>query len=161
MASNALQPFSSSLSSPSSAFPEPVSETEIPALVAQVYESAPVADRCHLVETLLRPLGVLSLVAIANGIFAKIRFQNAGHDLNVRMEDLQNVRGADMAALVHHAQQVSVETVDSLAQLLGGSGALAGSAAAALLIGLLVRRARARNAVQARQPVDDASLDPL
>lgn len=150
MASNALQPFSSSLSSPSSAFPEPVSETEIPALVAQVYESAPVADRCHLVETLLRPLGVLSLVAIANGIFAKIRFQNAGHDLNVRMEDLQNVRGADMAALVHHAQQVSVETVDSLAQLLGGSGALAGSAAAALLIGLLVRRARARNAVQAR-----------
>ncbi|RSZ45789.1 MULTISPECIES: hypothetical protein [unclassified Variovorax] len=157
MASNASQ-------SLPSAFAEPVPETAIPALVAQVYESAPVADRCHLVETLLRPLGVLSLVAIANGIFAKIRFQNAGHDLSVRIEDLQNVRGADMAALVHHAQQVSVETVDSLAQLLGSSGALAGSAAAALLIGLLVRRARARNAAQAQQQqqlIDDASLDPL
>ena len=67
----------------------------------------------------------------------------------------------DLMALVHHAQQVSVETVDSLAQLLGSSGALAGSAAAALLIGLLVQRARARHAAQQAQPVDDASLDPL
>lgn len=162
MASNPSQPTGRTAASPS---PESTSdENAIPALVAQVYESAPTDERRRLVEILLRPLGVLSLVAIANGIFAKIRFQNAGHDLSVRIEDLQNVRGADMAALVHHAQQVSVETVDSLAQLLGSSGALAGSAAAALLIGLLVRRARARNAAQAQQQqqlIDDASLDPL
>lgn len=140
--------------------PEPVSESAIPALVAQVYESAPTDERRRLVATLLRPLGVLSLVAIANGIFAKIRFRNAGQDLNVRIDDLQNVHAADMMALVHHAQQVSVETVDSLAQLLGNSGALAGSAAAVLLIGLLVQRARARQAAQP-QPIDDGSLDPL
>ena len=148
MASNASQP------------PEPASELAIPSLVAQVYEAAPTEDRCHLVETLLRPLGVLSLVAIANGIFAKIRFRNAGQELNVRMDDLQNVQAADMIALVHHAQQVSIETVDSLAQLLASSGATTGSAAAALLIGLLVQRARARHGSQRARAVDDASLDP-
>lgn len=137
---------------------EPVSESAIPALVAEVYESAPAAERCHLVETLLRPLGVLSLVAIANGIFAKIRFRNAGQEPMVRIDDLQNVRGADMVALVHHAQQVSVETVDSLVQQLTTSGGLAGSAAAALLIGLLVQRARSRRGKQAA--ADDSSLDP-
>jgi uncharacterized protein YoaH (UPF0181 family) len=126
--------------------------------VAQVYESAPAAERCHLVATLLRPLGVLSLVAIANGIFAKIRFRNAGQELNVRVDDLQNVHAADMVALVHHAQQVSVETVDSLVHLLTSSGGLASSAAAALLIGLLVQRARSRRSAQAQ--TDDGSLDP-
>ncbi|MGJ7530053.1 hypothetical protein [Variovorax sp. GB1P17] len=136
------------------------SELAIPTLVAQVYESAPAAERCHLVETLLRPLGVLSLVAIANGIFAKIRFRNAGQELNVRVDDLQNIHAADMVALVHHAQQVSVETVDSLAHLLTSSGGLAGSAAAALLIGLLVQRARSRRSTQAQAQADDSSLDP-
>lgn len=136
-------------------------DAEIPALVAQVYESAPADDRCHLVETLLRPLGVLSLVAVANGIFAKIRFRNAGQDLNVRMEDLQNVHAADVLALVQHAQQVSVEAVDSLAQLIVGSGAFTGSAAAALLIGLLIQRARSRHGLQRARQTDDGSLDPL
>jgi uncharacterized protein YoaH (UPF0181 family) len=136
---------------------ESTSELAIPELVAQVYEAAPVAERCHLVETLLRPLSVLSLVAIANGVFAKIRFRNAGHELSVRVDDLQNIGASDMMALVHHAQQVSVETVDSLVQQLGSSG-LATSAAAALLIGLLVQRSRARRGRQA--PADDASLDP-
>jgi uncharacterized protein YoaH (UPF0181 family) len=138
--------------------PESPSETSIPALVAQVYASAPAEERCRLVETLLRPLGVLSLVAVANGIFAKIRFRNAGQEPGVRIDDLQNVGAADMVALVHHAQQVSVETVDGLVQQLSTSGALASSAAAALLIGLLVQRARARRGAQAR--ADDASLDP-
>ena len=153
MTSIASQPNDSALASL-----ETVSEITIPALVAQVYESAPAAERCRLVETLLRPLGVLSLVAIANGIFAKIWFRNAGQELKVHVDDLQNVHADDMMALVHHAQQVSVETVDSVVQLLTTSGGLASSAAAALLIGLLVQRARSRRGTQSQ--VDDTSLDP-
>lgn len=125
--------------------PELGSDEAIPILVAEVFEAAPPAERCSLVEMLMRPLGVLSLVAIANGIFAKIRFRNAGQEPRVRFEDIQNVHAADVIALVHHAQQVSVETVDGLAQLLVSSGGLAGSAAATLLIALLVRRARSRS----------------
>jgi hypothetical protein len=138
--------------------PELGSDMTIPNLVAEVFEEAPVAERRSLVEALMRPLGVLSLVAIANGIFAKIRFRNAGHDLSVRLEDIQNVSTADVAALVHHAQQVSVETVDGLAQLLGSSGGMASSAAATLLIALLVQRARSRSSSRAAPDGPSADL---
>lgn len=151
-----------SIASPSRALstadPASASDLAIPALVAQVYEAAPTQERCHLVATLLAPLGVLSLVAIANGVFAKIRFRDAGHTLSVRADDLQNVHSADMVALVHHAQQVSVETVDSLVSLLGTSGGMASSSAAALLIGLLVQRAWSRRS--GRTSVVDTSFDP-
>jgi len=113
-------------------------------LVANVYESATPSDRAHLIEELLRPLGVLSLVAIAGGIFAKIRFRSGWQDLKVRLEDLQPVQAADVIALVDHAQQVSVETVDGLAQMLTASPALSSSAAAALLVAALIHRARKR-----------------
>jgi hypothetical protein len=120
------------------------SELTIPQLVAEVYEAAPVVERGHLIEQLLRPLGVLSLVAIADGIFAKIRFRSGWENMNVRLDDLQNVRAAHVIALVDHAQQVSVETVDGLAQMVAASPVLSGSAAAAVLVAALMRRARSR-----------------
>jgi hypothetical protein len=135
-----------------------VSEEAIPALVAEFYESAPVAERCRIIETLLRPLGLLSLAAVANGIFAKIRFRNAGREPRVRVDDLRNVKAADLVALVRHAQQVSVETVNGLMQQIATSGGVSSPATAALLIGLLVQQARSRRGTQAR--ADDASLDP-
>lgn len=123
-----------------------VPDIRIPELVAEVYEAAPAAERGHLLEQLLRPLGVLSLAAIADGIFAKIRFRSGWQDLNVRLDDIQNVRAAHVIALVDHAQQVSVETVDGLAQMLTSSPVMSGSAAAALLVTVLMQRARSRRA---------------
>jgi hypothetical protein len=117
-------------------------EPTIPELVAAVYEAAPAVERGHLLEQLLRPLGMLSLVAIADGIFAKIRFRSGWQDLSVRLDDIQNVRAAHVIALVDHAQQVSIETVDGLAQMLVASPALSGTAAAAVLVALLLKRAR-------------------
>jgi hypothetical protein len=116
----------------------------IPHLVGQVYEAAPLAERGHLLEQLLRPLGVLSLLAVAGGIFANIRFRSGWQDLHVPLEDIRNVRGSDVIALVDYAQRVSVEAVDGLAQMLAASPMLAGSAAAGLLVSVLMRRARSR-----------------
>jgi hypothetical protein len=116
----------------------------IPQLVAEVYEAATAVERSRLIAQLLRPLGALSLVAVADGIFAKIRFRSGWQDLNIRLEDLQNVRASHVVALVDHAQQVSVEAVDGLAQLLTASPLLSGSAAAVLLVSALVQRARSR-----------------
>jgi hypothetical protein len=113
-------------------------------LVGHVYETAPVAERGRLLEQLLRPLGLLSLVAVANGIFAQIRLRNGWQDLHVRVEDAQKVRASDVIALVEHVQQVSVEAVDGLAKLLGASPILASSAAAVLLMTWLMQRQRAR-----------------
>lgn len=132
------------------------SDRTIPQLVAEVYEAAPAAERSTLLAELLRPLGALSLVAIADGVFARIRFRSGWQDLTVRLDDLQSVRAAHVIALVDHAQQVSVETVDGLAQVLMSSPVMAGSAAAALLVTVLVQRARSR---QAGTPTThDASL---
>jgi hypothetical protein len=130
---------------------EPTWSHEIPRLMAEVFEVAPMADRRYLIEQLLRPLGVLSLVAIAGGIFARIRFRSGWPEMQVRVEDLQNVQAGHVAALVDHAQQVSVETVDQLAQWLGASPVLSGSAAAALLVTLLVQRARSRQGLPSAQ----------
>ena len=131
------------------------SELSIPELVAEVYEAAPAVDRVHLLEQLLRPLGVLSLCRIAGGVFANLRFRSGWREMNVRLEDIQNVRAAQVMALVDHAQQVSVETVDGLAQVLASSPVMSGSAAAALLVTLLVQRARSRQT--GASPIDAAS----
>ncbi len=123
-----------------------VSEITIAQLVGQVYEFAPPAERSRLLEHLLRPLGVLSLVAVANGIFAKIRFQGGWPDIHVRPEDAQNVQIGDVITLVNHVQQVSFHAVDGLANMLAASPVMMGSAAAALLMSVLVQRAQTRRA---------------
>jgi hypothetical protein len=119
-------------------------DLQIPELLAQVYEAAPAVERCHLLEQLLQPLSLLSLAAVAGGVFAKIRLRCGWQQLDVRLDDLHSVRSADVAALVDYAQQVSVETVDGLAQMLSAMPLLSGSAAAALLVAMLLRRAGTR-----------------
>jgi hypothetical protein len=118
----------------------------IPELVAEVYEAAPAAERAHLLEQLLRPLGVLSLFGIAGGVFANIRFRSGWHEMHIQLDDLHSVHANQVALLADHAQQVSVEAVDGLAQLLAASPVMTGSAAAGLLVSLLLQRARARRA---------------
>ena len=127
-------------------------------------DDAPLPDEVVLTTLTLRDLpvamGVLSLVAIADGVFAKIRFRSGWQDLRVRPDDLRSVRTADVIALVDHAQQVSVETVDSLAQMLVASPTLSGTAAAALLVAALAQRARRRGQAMPGLDGDAASPPP-
>ncbi len=116
----------------------------IPQLVAEVYANAPMSVRVKLLEQLIRPLGVLALVAISNGVFAKIRFKSGWPDMCIRWEDAQNVQSRDVAALVERVQQVSLHSFDGLAKVLTTSPVLTGSAAAAVLITLLVKSAKNR-----------------
>lgn len=113
-------------------------------LVGQVFETAPALEKSHMLELLLRPLGVLSLVAVADGIFAKIRFRSGWPGLHVQLEDAQNVQARDVITLVDYVQQVSVHAVDGLAQMLAATPTMATSAAAGLLVTLLVQRANSR-----------------
>ncbi|MEI8028681.1 MAG: hypothetical protein WCH35_02725 [Comamonadaceae bacterium] len=121
-------------------------ELPISQLVAQVYETAPVALRVSLLEQLLKPLGILSLMAIANGVFARIRFTSGWPDMHIRWEDAQTVQAKDVVALVERVQLVSVSSVNGLAKMIAASPMMAGSAAAALLVTLLMQRARSRRA---------------
>jgi hypothetical protein len=124
----------------------PMSETTIARLVGEVYASAPPAERSRLLAHLIKPLGILSLMAVANGIFASIRFRTGLADLNVPLEEVKNVQVDDVITLATRVQQVSVQALDGLTQVLSTSPALTGSAAAAVLLTVLMQRARRRRA---------------
>jgi hypothetical protein len=115
-------------------------------LVGNVYESANPSLRSRLLEQLLQPVGVLSQMTIAGGIFAKLRFQGGWENLHVRPEDAQNVNASDVILLVDHVQQVSLLALDGLAQILATSPLLASSVAAAVLVKLLRRHSHQHRA---------------
>ena len=124
----------------------PVSEKLIAQLVGQVYAAAAPADKSRLLEHLLRPLGVLSLAALANGLFARIWFRGGWPHPQVRVEDAQSVQVSDVVTLVNYVQQVSVHAIDGLADVLAASPVMTGSVAAVLLMSVLLQRARHRRA---------------
>ena len=80
-------------------------------LVGQVYEVAPLSTRRRLLETMLRPMGVLGLVTVPGGVFVKLRFgPGMGlHEAHLRLEDVGLVDTSDVSALVDRLQQVSSE----------------------------------------------------
>ena len=113
-------------------------------LVGRVYATAPPAEKTRLVAHLMKPLGILSLVTVANGVFASIRFRGASIDFPVGIDDVKNVQTGDVIALASYAQQVSMQAVDGLTQILTTSPAMMSSAAALLLVQILMRQSRNR-----------------
>lgn len=112
-------------------------------LVGQVYETAPNTERKRLVEHLMKPLGILSLAAVANGIFVKIRFKGGWSDGPARLDDVQGAQGvqvSDVIDLANFAQQVSSDAIGGLAHMLASSPVMTSSVAAALLVKIVLRR---------------------
>ena len=118
----------------------------VPELVARLYADAPPAEKSRLMEPLLRPLGLLSLFALADGAFARIWLRNGATELRVSPDDAQAISAAHVADLVGYLEQASVESLDGLCQVIGASPLLAGSASAVLVV-LVLRRLRARRYV--------------
>jgi len=113
-------------------------------LVGEVYQTATPAERGPLLEALMRPLSLLCLAAVSGGVFTAIRLRGGWDTLQVRMEDTLNIRPPDVTALADMVQQVDAEAIDGLAHWLLRSPALAGTAAAILLLrALRARRQRA------------------
>ena len=130
----------------------------IPELVGKVYDTATTTERCRMLEHLMKPLGALALVGVCNGIFAKIWFRSGWHDLHIRPEDAQTIRGIDVISLVDYVQQASADTINGLAALLSTSPMMVYSAAAAMLVTVLARRAQTRRtgSGEAGDPPDSA-----
>ncbi len=124
--------------------PSDVKSRMLSELVGSVYATAPPVEKTRLVAHLMKPLGILSLVTVANGVFASIRFRGASNDFPVGIDDVQNVQASDVIALASYAQQVSMQAVNGLAQILATSPALMSSAAALILVRILMRESRKR-----------------
>lgn len=132
----------------------------VPEVVGKIYDIAPATERCRILEYLLQPLGALALVGVCNGIFTKIWFRSGWNELHIRPEDALSVQGIDVASLVDYVQQASNETIDGLASLLTTSPMMVYSAAAAMLVTVLVRRIKSRRAASAKagNPPDSGPL---
>lgn len=109
----------------------------IPQLVGAVYCAAPPGVRVKILEHLIRPLGVLSLAAVAQGVFARIRFRSGWPDLKIRADDVVGVQMADVISLVEHVLQVDERVVAELDGQLQAWPSLREHEAAATLIQLL------------------------
>lgn len=123
---------------------EAASSDSIAYLVGQVYEVAPAPARRRLIEHLLRPLSLLALLAVANGVFAKLWFRRGWQDLEIRIEDTHLITNSDITALVDFVQQASADTVYGIGQVVASCPELLTSAAAGVLIAALGRLAASR-----------------
>ena len=121
-------------------------EHEVADLVSQVYALAPVAERERLLLALLPTAGLFSLVAVANGVFARIRLDEHWPSLHWLRDELVRVQPSDVSALVERLQFTRSDALDGLMQWAGTSPVLASSAAAGVLVTLLMHRKRQRTA---------------
>ena len=132
-------------------------DLSIAQLVGQDYECAPPSVQKRLLAQLIKPLGMLSLAAVANGIFGSLRFPSTEADTQAPLEYVTiSVQTHDVITLVDYVQQVSLQAVDGLAEMLAASPVMTGSTAAAVLISVLAQRARKRRDEE-KQPGDDLS----
>lgn len=146
----------SSATTPSDTLPCPSLHSDrVPELVAQVFEEAPASVRGRLLEHLLKPLGLLSLAAVANGVFARVALGDGWYQPHVSADDARRINAMDVIALVHHVQQVSVQAVEGLVSVISTSPLLTGSATAAMLLSILHKQS------QSRPPVLGNDFDPL
>lgn len=121
---------------------------EVAELIGVVYTEIPPVEQRHVLSQILKPLGLLSLAAVANGVFARLWLRGDSQHEHLRLDDAQNLAPGDIVTLVHFVQQVSAETIEGLASSLCTSPALAGSAAASVLLRVLMRRIQERRGVQ-------------
>ncbi len=119
-------------------------EQVISHMLADTFSASPPAVKGRLLRHLLQGVGVLPLVTVASGVFAKWCLRDGHPDLQVPLDEVRLVQPSDVAALVDYLQQTSVQVIDGLGQWMAAEPLLASSAAATLLVLVLQRRARAR-----------------
>jgi len=97
-----VQPSTSTLSS-SSRFPQ---EGSIFQCIACLYAEAQADERAHIVELLLKPIGALSLIGVAGGLFAKIRFKSPQGQTRLHMNDIAVIKPEDVLELAIQAEEI-------------------------------------------------------
>ena len=118
------------------------SRTLLPLWVAGLYRDAHAGLRAQLLERLLRPMGVLGLVAVADGVFAALRHRHGWQDVQVTAEDTAAVSADHVFQLVAYLQERTPEALASLTELLATHPAALATVSGALLWDLLRRTQR-------------------
>ncbi len=123
------------------ALPEP-RETNVPALVAALYDEAPVGLRQRLLNLLLRPVGPLALVAVATGAFASLLPHGRWSGAHAQLDDVLRIRAEQVLDLTLYVQQKSPEMLWRLAEVIASSPVALGTLSGVLLLTALRARRR-------------------
>lgn len=114
-------------------------------LVARAYRSASVPLRADMLACLLRPLGTLSLVAVASGAFARLLLRDGVAPDRIPIEAVAHYSSAQVLELARFVHEVDPGTLEQLAALLTDS-TLGVTALSASALVLLYRRLRTASA---------------
>ena len=128
--------------SPDAPLPPDRAGTLLPLWVAGLYRHAQAGLRAQLLERLLRPMGVLGLVAVADGVFAALRHRHGWQRLQVTVEDTALVSADQVFQLAAYLQERSPEAFQALGDLLAHQPAALATVSGALLWDLLRRGGR-------------------
>jgi hypothetical protein len=110
-------------------------------LVSRVYRNANAPLRADMLACLLRPLGTLSLVAVASGAFATLLQREDAAPGRVPMDMVARYSSEQILELARYVHEVNPETLEQLAALLTDS-TLGATALSASALVLLYRRLR-------------------
>jgi hypothetical protein len=128
--------FGSGLKGPGAAGPP------APRLVARLYRTADARLRPMLLACLLRPLGTLSLMAVAGGAFAGYLQRGRSVEALGDLDDLARVSGEHIAALASFVEEVNPRALDQFAQIASDNaiGLAAFGASTVVLLYRVLRR---------------------
>jgi hypothetical protein len=123
----------------------PLPATSLPPLIAELYDEAPPSLKVRLLDSLLRPVGPLALVAIAAGAFGNLLPASRWRAVTVTLDDVARISGAQVLELALYVEQKSPDVLQQLPQLLGDSPLATGTVSGALLLLVLSHWNRRRD----------------
>lgn len=109
---------------------------------AKVFAFASGADKEEMLARLLRPLGMLSLLSVANGAFTRFKLQEVAADGFVA--DVRQLDPDELVALVEWVQQVNFDALRTAAEIILSATELADSSVGSALAMMLARGAPTR-----------------
>ena len=110
-------------------------------LVSRVYRAANDAMRADMLASLLRPLGILSLVAVASGAFARLLQRNGVVPDTISTADIVRYSSDQIFELTLFVHEVNPDALQQLAEQLA-QNTMGMTAVSAMALALLHRRLR-------------------
>lgn len=108
-----------------------------PELLARVYQASEPGTRARLLETLLRPLGPLALLAVAGGAFAALRKRNGWDSLQVTLDDTARIGAGQVQDLAAYVMQSAPQVLAQVADVLDDQPTALAGVGALLVLQLL------------------------
>jgi hypothetical protein len=128
---------------------------EIARVVSRVYRAADGVVRADMLAHLLRPLGVLGVVSVASGAFARLVRRDGLVPDTISAEDIVRYSSEQIRELTMFVHEVNPDALQPLIEQLAQNGMGIAAVSTAALV-MLHRRSRARSALSDKT---DSNLD--